>query len=47
MPDTVREFVAYAIMGTVLFGAATFYLATRGRRQREALRRRGIKTYER
>lgn len=46
MPDTVRELVAYAIIGLTVSTAAIAWLATRKRRRQMALRRRGIKSYD-
>ena len=45
MPDTLRELIAYTIIGVVVLGSATAFFATRKRRRQEALRRRGIKNY--
>lgn len=47
MPDLTREFLAYAIIGTIVGGGAIAYLATYRRRRRKAIRRRGIKTLDR
>lgn len=47
MPDTAREIAAYAIIGLVLVAAVTTYFTTRDKRRRAALRRRGVKTFER
>lgn len=45
MIDLTREMVAYGIMGAVAVIAIPIAISHRRRRQREKLRRRGIKTY--
>lgn len=47
MPDTLRELIAYLIIGAIVLGVATFWLATRKSRREKALRRRGIKSHNR
>lgn len=45
MPDTLREMIAYGIIGVIVLGSAIAFFATRKRRRQAALRRRGIKSY--
>lgn len=45
MPDTLRELIAYSIIGVGVVGFVVVRLATRKRRREQALRRRGIKSY--
>lgn len=46
MIEITREGVAYTIIAVVALGVVIAILATRDCRRREALRRRGIKTYD-